>query len=284
MQAVELEAAQLVRQFHAAPPRQQAHVATTLLEFCSRQPYGKEWHDASGRAGVVAAVAEAAKSSDVTLQQQAVAALGRLVFDHHDNQSAAAAAGAVPHLMQLTKSSNTALQQAAVMALGSLVFLHHDNQSAAAAAGAVPHLMQLTKSSNTALQEQAVSALGKLVYDHHGNQSAAAAAGSVPHLMQLTKSSNTALQEQAFMALARNAQVPSAPPPMPSSEPAFAAAASAAPAPVRLDAINCMDGDCPQTAVQMDKDFQDLCNIKFAASCSMFHIPNDVDRGHSSVK
>jgi hypothetical protein len=85
-------------------------------------------------------------------------------------------------------------------------------------------------------------------------------------------------------ALAKLAQVPTAPPPMPSSELAFAAAASAAPAPVRLDAINCMDGDCPQTAVQMDKDFQDLCNIKFAASCSMIHSPNDVDRGHSSVK
>jgi hypothetical protein len=72
----------------------------------------------------------------------------------------------------------------------------------------------------------------------------------------------------------------SALPPTPSNEHVFAAAASAAPAPVRLDAINCMDGDCPQTAVQMDKDFQDLCNIKFAASCSMIQSLNDVDRGY----
>jgi TPR repeat protein len=46
----------------------------------------------------------------------------------------------------------------------------------------------------------------------------------------------------------------------------------------RLGAIICMDGDCPQSAVQMDKDFQNLCNIKFAASCSMNQSPNDVGR------
>jgi TPR repeat protein len=46
----------------------------------------------------------------------------------------------------------------------------------------------------------------------------------------------------------------------------------------RLGAKNCMDGDYPQSAVQMDKDFQDLCNIKFAASCSMNLSPNDVGR------
>ena len=93
MQAVEREAAQLVRQFHAAPPRQQAQVASTLVEFCSRQPRGIEWHqDACGRAGVVAALTQAAKSSDASLQQQAVAALAHLVYNHHDNQSAAAAA------------------------------------------------------------------------------------------------------------------------------------------------------------------------------------------------
>ena len=52
----EREAEQLVRQFHAAPPRRQAHVATTLLEFCNRQPRGSEWQDCGGRAGVVAAL------------------------------------------------------------------------------------------------------------------------------------------------------------------------------------------------------------------------------------
>ena len=99
MQAVEREAAQLVRQFHAAPPRQQARVATTLVEFCSRQPEGREWQDALGRAGVVAALVQAAKSSDAALQQQAVRALADLVSKNDDNQSAAAAAGAVPHQM-----------------------------------------------------------------------------------------------------------------------------------------------------------------------------------------
>jgi len=111
MQAVELEAAQLVRQFHAAPSRQQAHVATTLVKFCSKQPQGRdphvrEWQDASGRAGVVAALAQAAKSSNAALQEQAVQALTRLVFNHYHNQSAAAAAGVVPRLLQLTKSSD----------------------------------------------------------------------------------------------------------------------------------------------------------------------------------
>ena len=59
MRAVEREAMQLVRQFHAAPIRQQAHAATKLVEFCSRQPHGREWQDAGGRAGVVAALVSA---------------------------------------------------------------------------------------------------------------------------------------------------------------------------------------------------------------------------------
>jgi hypothetical protein len=184
--------------------------------------------------------------------------------------------------MQLAKSSNAALQQEAVCALGNLVVYHNDNQSAAAAAGAVPHMMQLTKSTDTLLQGLAVVALGCLVFNHHDNQSAAAAAGAVPHLMQLTKSSNAALQREAVRALGCFS---SALPPTPSNEHVFAAAASAAPAPVLLVAMHCMDGDCPQTAVQMDKDFQDLCIFfKFAASCSMIHSPNDVNRVHLSVK
>jgi hypothetical protein len=208
MQAVELEAAQLVRKFHAAPPRQRAHVATTLVKFCYRQlqgrqwqPQEKEWQDVGGRAGVVAALAQAANSSNDALQGLAVYNLGRLVFNHHGNQSAAAAAGAVPHLMQLTKSNNASLQQQAVIALGGLVFNHHGNQCAAAAAGALPHFMQLTKSSNADLQQEAVAALGFLVSKHHDNQSAAAAARAVPHLMQLTNSRNTVLQQRAVGAL-----------------------------------------------------------------------------------
>jgi hypothetical protein len=220
-----------------------------------------------------------AKSSNTALQQEAVNALGNLVYNHHDNQTCAAAAGAVPHVMQLAKSSNTALQQEAVNALGNLVVYHNDNQSAAAEAGAVPHVMQLTKSTDTLLQGLAVVALRCLVFNHHDNQSAAAAAGAVPHVMQLTKSSNAALQQKAVRALGCFS---SAPPPTLSNEHAFAAA-SAAPAPFRLDAINCMDGDCPQTAVQIDKGFQDLCNIKFAANCSMIQSLNDVDRVHSKV-
>lgn len=70
-----------------------------------------------------------------------------------------------------------------------------------------------------------------------------------------------------------------------------------------LSPIHCMDGDCPQIAVLMDKDkmaelgltcIQDLCKrkypklrwrfIKFAAGCSMIQSPNDVGRVHSSVK
>ena len=200
MQAVEREAANLARQFHAAPPQQQALVATPLVKLWSRQPPGikwQEWQDAGGRAGVVAVLAQTAKSSNAALQQQAVIVLGRLVGFHHDNQSAAAAAGAVPHLTQLTKSSNADLQQQAVIALGFLVNEHHDNQSAAAAAGAVPHLMQLTKSSNAFLQEDAVIALGCLVLNHHDNQSAASAAGAVECMCNLL---STDYVELAFAA------------------------------------------------------------------------------------
>ena len=161
MQTVERDAAQLARQFHAAPPRQQAHLATVLVKFCNRQPQGREWQDAAGRAAVVAAIVQALKVSNAALQQEAIDALARLFSDHHGNKSAAAAAGAVPHLFQLTKSSNTALQLSAVRALGCLVSYHHDNQSAAAAVGAVPHVMQLTKSSNAALQQAAVNTLAR---------------------------------------------------------------------------------------------------------------------------
>jgi len=225
------------------------------------------------------------KSSNSALQQNAVDALGNLVFNHHNNKSAAAAAGAVPHLMQLIKSSNAALQHEAVKTLGFLVFNHHGNQSAAAAAGAMRHLMQLTKSSNNALQKEAVNALARLVADHADNQCAAGAAGAVECMCNLLSSDYALLafaaadtlnylcslvdnarravsmgavalllqlqaryicigggHEVIDEALAKLAQVPTALPPMPSSELAFAAAA---PAPVRLDAINCMDGDCP---------------------------------------
>jgi hypothetical protein len=70
-----------------------------------------------------------------------------------------------------------------------------------------------------------------------------------------------------------------------------------------LSPIHCMDGDCPQIAVLMDREkmaalgltcIQDLCKrkypklrwrfIKFAAGCSMLQSPNDVGRVHSSVK
>jgi hypothetical protein len=67
--------------------------------------------------------------------------------------------------------------------------------------------------------------------------------------------------------------------------------------------IHCMDGDCPQIAVLMDRDkmkaldllcIQDVCQekfplyrwrfIKFAAGCSMIQSPNDVSHAHSQVK
>jgi hypothetical protein len=119
-----------------------------------------------------------AKSSDATLPGFAVRALAGLVYNHHGNQSAAAAAGALPHLMQLTKSSDVIVQEAAVTALGSLVYRHHDNQLASATAGAASHLIQLTKSSSVSLQEAAVTALSGLVINHNDSQTAAAAAGA----------------------------------------------------------------------------------------------------------
>ena len=201
MHAVEREAAQLVRRFHAAPSRQQAHVARTLVEFCRSQPQEREWQDVGGRAGVVPALTQAAKSSDSAFQLNAVAALASLVSDHKCNQSAAAAAGAIPHLMQLTKSSDAALQREAVGTLGMLVGNNADNQYAAAAAGAIPHLMQLTKSSDYALQQKAGMALGWLVFDHHGNQSTAGAAGSVECMCNLLSSDSVQVAFAAAFAL-----------------------------------------------------------------------------------
>ena len=101
MQAVHHEAVQLVRQFHTAPPQHQAHLATALVKFCSRQPQGREWQDAGGRAGVVAALVQAVKICDTALQINAVRALQVLISNHDDNRSAAAAAGAIPLLMTI---------------------------------------------------------------------------------------------------------------------------------------------------------------------------------------
>ena len=252
MQAVHREAVQLVRQFHAAPPRQQPQVATALVNFCSRYPQGREaeWQDAAGRAGVVVALVQAAKTSNATLphlmqftkssiaalQQEAVHALGFLVNNHHDNQSAAAAARAVPHLMQLTKSSNTTLQGSAVQALGCLVNNHHDNQSAAGVAGAVEHMCNLLSSYCVRMAIKAANTLTELS-SLADNARRAVLMGAVALLLQLEARSGShesidqmrvKLVQVAMYYMAHGA----APPPMPSSKPAFSAAGSPAPAPV----------------------------------------------------
>jgi hypothetical protein len=160
------------------------------------------------------------KSSKSDLQKEAVIAvklhaigvLGRLVDNHRDNQSAAAAGGAIPQLLQHSKPSSAVIQnvkkscialfqQSAGFALGCLVESHHGNQSAAAAAGAIPHMVQLTKSSNSDVQGSSIFCLRRLITDHHANQSDAVAAGAIPHLLQIAKSSNAALQKDAVFAL-----------------------------------------------------------------------------------
>ena len=155
------------------------------------------------------------------------------MYDHHDNQFAAAAAGAVPHLMQLTKSSNAALQGSAVEALGRLVINHHDNQTAAGAAGAVECMCNLLSSVNPShhvpMILEAANTLNHLS-SLADNARRAVSMCAVALLLQLKARSGG--HESIDQALAKLAQVPSAPPPKPSSEPAFAAAASAAPAPV----------------------------------------------------
>jgi hypothetical protein len=149
--------------------------------------------------------------------------------NHHDNQSAAAAAGAVPHLMQLTKSSDAELQLQAVFALASLVANHHDNQSAAGAAGAIECMCNLLSTDFVPMALTASDTLNHLS-SLADNARRAVSMGAVALLLQLKARSSD--HEWIDEVLAKLAQVPTAAPPMPSSEPAFAAAASAAPAPV----------------------------------------------------
>ena len=172
------------------------------------------------------------KSSNADLQQEAVDALGFLVFNHHDNQSAAAAAGAVHHLMQLTKSGNNALQEEAVNALARLVNDHHGNQCAAGAAGAVECMCNLLSSDYVHMAFAAALTLNQLS-SLADNARRAVSMGAVALLPQLQAvAGSVAGHEVIDEALAKLAQVPTAPPPMLSSDPAFAAAAFAAPAPV----------------------------------------------------
>ena len=134
--------------------------ARALVTFCGKQPYGVAWKDAGCKAGVPAALVQAAKLVDTGLQEEAFRALGLLVTVHAENQSAAGAAGAVALLVQLAKSSDADLQKEAVRVLGSLVNCHAENQSAAGAAGAVALLMQLAQSSDAGLQKETVLVLG----------------------------------------------------------------------------------------------------------------------------
>ena len=192
MQAVQREAELLVGQLRAAAsPQQQASAARALVAFCEKQQYGKEWSDAGGRAGVPAALVQAAKIVDAALQRQAVKTLGSLVDCVYapENQSAAGAAGAIALVMQLAKSSDADLQRQAVTTLGLLVSCHPENQSAAGAAGAIALVMQLAKSSDAALQWKAVWTLGHLVSLHPENQSAAGAAGAVELMCNLLSTS-----------------------------------------------------------------------------------------------
>ena len=151
MQTVQREAEQLVSQLRdSAFPQPDA--ARLLVTLCGDQKLGKEWSDAGGRAGVPAALVHIAKIADAALQEESVVALGRLVSQHPENQSAAAAAGAIGVLLQLAQSSDAALQSSSVVALGDLLSRHHENQSAAAAAGfSIGVLLQLAKSSDVAL-------------------------------------------------------------------------------------------------------------------------------------
>ena len=169
------------------------------------------------------------KSNIATLQVPAVQALGNLVTNHRDNQSAVAAAGVVPHLIQLTKSSNPALQGSAVEALGSLAINHHDNQSAAGAVGAVECMCNLLSSDYAPMVIEAANTLNILT-SLADNARRAVSMGAVV-LLLLLQTRYIGI-ESIDQVIAKLTQVPSAPPPMPSSEPAFVAAASAAPAPI----------------------------------------------------
>ncbi len=147
--------------------------------------------------------------------------------------------------MQLIKSSDAGLQEFAVDALARLVSNHHDNQSAAGAAGAVECVCNLLSSfghSNIFRVPMAFTAANTLnrLSDLADNARRAVSIGAVPLLLQLKARSGG--HESIDQALAKLAQVPSAPPLMPSRETAFAAAASAAPALVSAPACRLAPG------------------------------------------
>jgi hypothetical protein len=131
--------------------------------------------------------------------------------------------------MQLTNSCNLALRQKAVIALKAVVHNHHDNQSAAGAAGAVECMCNLLSFDCLPIAFEAACALNALT-SLADNAGRAVSMGAVPLLLQLK--ARYIGHQSIDQVLAKLVKVSTAPPPMPSSEPAFAAAASAAPAPV----------------------------------------------------
>jgi hypothetical protein len=84
-----------------------------------------------------------AKSSDAAVQMQAVYTLGRLVFNHAENQSAADAAGAVELMCTLlSTSSPVGLVENALVTLNVLAELS-SNANKAVSLGAIATLTQL---------------------------------------------------------------------------------------------------------------------------------------------
>ena len=136
-------------------------------------------------AKAAAEAVQLASSSDSAVQKEAVDTLGSLVYNHSENQSAAAAEGAVALMVQLAKSSDAAVQMQAVDTLGRLVFHHAENQSAADAAGAVELMCTLlSTSSPVGLVENALVTLNSLA-ELSSNANKAVSLGAIATLTQL---------------------------------------------------------------------------------------------------
>ena len=120
-----------------------AAAATTLISICIRPCWGDgcscALKDAACRAGVVPALvavldfmADGGSQSPMLkyMRLPAVTSLGHVIFQHHENQTAAISAGAARILLQLATSNpdDPALQNAAADTLERTVFRHFRNE------------------------------------------------------------------------------------------------------------------------------------------------------------
>jgi hypothetical protein len=148
-----------------------------------------------------------AKSSDAAVQKQALATIRKLVINHSENKSAAAAEGAIPLMVQLAKSSDAVLQRETFL---TFVWFEYDysKMQSAEAAGAIELMCTLLSTSpQIDIALQALNILNKLVC-LSSNASKAVSFGALATLTRLKGCNGVSFDKSISEVLSKLSQDP----------------------------------------------------------------------------